>query len=43
MVQNEEAGKKYSRDKWILGILVVSVVLFIIIRVLMLIKGTGAF
>ena len=43
MVQNEGEDRTYSRDKWILGALVVSIVAFVIVRVLILIKGTGAF
>jgi general stress protein CsbA len=42
MVQNDE-NRKYSREKWILGLMVVSLVAFVIIRVLILIKRTSAF
>ena len=43
MVQKEGGSRAYSRDKWLLGLLVFSVIAFVIVRVLLLIKGTGAF
>jgi hypothetical protein len=43
MVQNDGENRKYSKEKWIIGMLVLSLVAFVIIRVLILIKRTGAF
>ncbi len=43
MVQNDGEDRKYSKEKWIIGLLVVSLVAFMIVRVLILIKRTGAF
>lgn len=43
MAQNDGEDRKYSKEKWIIGLLVVSLFAFVIIRVLILIKRTGAF
>lgn len=43
MAHNDGEDRRYSKEKWLLGMLVISLVAFVIIRVLILIKRTGAF